>query len=167
VGQQARLRETRRRLEKERRRRNTELACDAGWQEIASRFWDEECAQIRDRDAHAQRGRLADDGWTHVERNNDGIGTWDHRGRRLRIIHSVCREEDGQVWGHVSVSRASGLMPGWETVRDAGWLLYPDLFGVIVVPARASHVSINEVGHVWYCLTAPAVPDFSHGLGTI
>jgi hypothetical protein len=158
---------TRRAQEAARRAANEAMATDPGWQAVASAFWDEQCGELRDGDAPMQRERLCNDGWTHRERNNDGIGVWDHRDRGLRILHSLSREADGQVWAHVSVSRRSGLMPSWDQVRDAGWLLYPRRFGIIVVAPKASHVNRAEVGHVWYCLTAASCPDFSHGLGTI
>lgn len=72
---------------------------------------------------------------------------------------------DGDVWAHVSLSRADRVMPAWEQVWDV--LLYPETAGVVVIPAAASHVSYAEVAHVWGNLDRPAVPDFSHGLGTI
>lgn len=167
MGRQAKISAARRRDEADRRRANEAMARDPGWQAFAGQFWDDGCAELRAADAPMQRERLGDDGWRHREQNNDGIGVWDHNGRGLRILHSLAREADGQVWAHVSVSRRSGLMPGWDQVRDAGWLLYPRRFGIIVVAPRAAHVNRAEVGHVWYCLTAGSCPDFSHGMGTI
>lgn len=167
MGRQAKLTASRRKLDAERRAANREMA-ESDWaQELAGSFWDEGCARLRDRDAAGQRGRLDAAGWICRERNQDGVGVWDQPRLALRIIHSVCREGDGGIWGHVSVSRWSGIMPGWERVRDAGWLLYPGRFGIIVVAPESAHVSLFEVGHVWFRLDGPSCPDFSHGLGTI
>ena len=112
--------------------------------------------------------RLTAAGWRNVARRDDGLGIWDARGNRLRLIHSVAAEDDGEVWAHVSVSNPAGTMPSWYDIREAGWLCYPDQFGVIVVAAESSHVNIGNIHHIWYRLTGdPAVPDFSHGVGSI
>jgi hypothetical protein len=145
------------------------LARDPAMQALAGRLHDEECQASKDRDRPAQVRRLQRDGWVLREPNRDGIGCWDHNQRGRRLVHSIAREKDGQAWAHVSLSSRDGVMPGWEAVRDAGWLLYPDQAGGIVVAPMAGHVNLNEVAHIWYKLTGddPVVPDFSHGLGTI
>lgn len=109
--------------------------------------------------------RLRALGWRCAHDGADGVGQWTKSS--LALIHSVAREEDGGVWSHVSCSRRDRTMPTWEQVRDVGWLVHPDLFGVVVVAPRSSHVSIAEVAHVWYRLDAASVPDFSGGFGTI
>lgn len=168
MGRQAKLRASRRQLLRE---HTEQLAViNQGKQEkqdaIAQAF-DETCAALLQRDRAVQSRRLETAAWKLVSPNADGIGHWRHRGRRLSLIHSVAREADGQVWAHVSVGTPGNTMPGWYEVRDAGWLLYPGEFGVVVVAPQDSHVNLSNVGHVWYCLTAPAVPDFSRGLGSI
>lgn len=148
--------------------RMAEAFHDPATQAHVAQYHDEECQRIKMGDALPQCRRLADDGWQLAEQNLDGLGTWDNHRRGLRMIHSVCRELDGQVWAHVSLSRQPGTtMPSWGEVRSAGQLLYPEDFGVIVVAPLATHVNIAEVAHVWYCLTRPAVPDFTHGMGSI
>jgi hypothetical protein len=69
-------------------------------------------------------------------------------GTKSRDKHSVARELDGGVWGHVSVSRQDRSLPSWQQVRDTGWLLYPGRFGIIVVAPQDKHVNISEVAHV-------------------
>lgn len=110
--------------------------------------------------------RLLGGRWRLVRSGSDGLGCWVLARRGLRLIHSLSRE-DGALWAHVSLSRADGVMPSWEQVRDVWRLLYPETAGVVVVPPAESHVSHAEVAHVWGNLERPAVPDFSHGLGTI
>jgi hypothetical protein len=85
----------------------------------------------------------------------------------MRMIHSIAREEDGHVWAHVSVSRRDGVMPTWDQARDVWRLIYPTVLGVVVVPPEDKHVDLAEVAHVWGNLDVPALPDFTHGLGTI
>jgi hypothetical protein len=106
-------------------------------------------------------------GWRCLYPGEDGLGCWAHLRRGLRLIHSVARELDGDCWAHVSVSSRSGFMPSWGQTRDCWRLIYPNLAGVIVIPATDKHVNLAEVAHVWGNLTRPAVPDFTHGLGTI
>jgi hypothetical protein len=112
---------------------------------------------------------LSGGGWQVVFPGEDGLGCWDKkRGRyQLRLIHSIARELDGDVWAHLSVSRRDGVLPTWDQARDVWRLLYPDITGVVVIPPETDHVNLGEVAHIWGDLTRPAVPDFTHGLKTI
>ena len=115
----------------------------------------------------AQVARLTAQHWRQRSTANDGLGTWDQPQWGLRIIHSVARELDDQIWAQTSVSRRDLTFPSWAEVRDAQWLLYPARAGVIVVAAQDKHVDQREVAHVWCCLTRDAVPDFTRGMGSI
>jgi hypothetical protein len=171
MGQQARAKRVRRGLVRQDVARLQELNEQARAPEVQARvaaFHDAECQRIKDRDRPGQLARLTAQGWQERTRNRDGIGVWDHRRWRLRLIHTVAREQDGGVWGHVSVSTAERTMPTWAEARDVGWVLYPGQFGIIVVAPQDKHVSISEVAHIWYRLDgAPSCPDFSHGFGSI
>ncbi len=128
--------------------------------------WDEGVAAAAVACRPVLAARLVEARWTLAAAAADGLGCWVLRRRGLRLIHSLSRE-DGAVWAHVSLSRADRVMPAWEQVRDVWRLLYPETAGVVVIPPAASHVDHAEVAHVWGNLDRPAVPDFSHGLGTI
>lgn len=86
----------------------------------------------------------------------------------LRIIVSVARELDGNVWAHVSASLATAL-PGWVIMKR----LKRDVLGeeacaVLVMPPASKHVDIHTfVHHLWGRLDGPTVPDFTHGTGSI
>jgi hypothetical protein len=121
---------------------------------------DDEVAVITRAALPAQKARLTAAGYRCAHGGTDGAGMWDHPRRRVRVLHSVAREPDGNAWAHVSVSLESGHLPAWEQVRDAQWLLYPDRPGMIVIAPASEHVNIAEVAHVWTCLTARPVPDF-------
>lgn len=108
------------------------------------------------------------DGWTEVRVSVDGWSA-DHRRTGLRVIHSIAREDDGELWAHVSVSRRDRKLPSWEVLRDVFRLLYPERVGLIVIPPAVEHYTdpAVEVHHVWCCLTRRPVPDFTRGTGHI
>jgi hypothetical protein len=120
---------------------------------------------LRIRDEEAQ---LTRHGWTRVHRGADGAGQWLDLYRQLALMHSVAWEEDGELWEHISVSRADRVMPTWEQTRDVfREIAGPDALGIIVIPPKAEHVNLAEVAHVWRCLTARPLPDFTGGSGSI
>lgn len=106
--------------------------------------------------------------WQLVTPGADGLGAWQHGARGLGLIHSVAREQDGQVWEHVSISRDDGKMPSWAQLRDTfREVAGDDALGVVVIPPKSEHVDIAEVAHAWHCLTARPLPDFTHGRRSI
>lgn len=142
---------------------DAEISGSPAYAALVAATHDDRVRALTAADLPGQAARLAGAGWRQRAEGDDGAGIWDHRrAGGLRILHSVTREADGQVWGHVSVSHRSGALPGWYELRDAQWLLYPDRAGLIVVAPRAEHVDLSEVAHAWTCLTASPVPDFRH-----
>lgn len=117
-------------------------------------------------DARGQCTRLRRAGWVRTVEGSDGAGWFAHPHKLLKMIHSVSREPDGNLWGHFSLSRADGELAGWYQLRDMQWLLYPGLTGIQVVAPEDRHVSIAEVLHVWTCLTADVLPAFGR-MGSI
>jgi hypothetical protein len=117
-------------------------------------------------DLPGQKRRLAEAGWKPRTATADGLGVWDNRRARLRLNHSLARETDGLLWGHVSLSSAGGDLPGWYPLRNASWLVYPGLAGLVVVAPETRHVNISECAHVWTCLEGSPLPDFGR-FGTI
>lgn len=117
----------------------------------------------------ATRDRLQRAGWKCETPGADGLGHWRNRGRRLALIHSVAVEDDGELWDHVSVSRADRTMPTWEQLRDVFHEVCGDeALGVVVIPPTSEHVNIHEVAHAWRRLTGSRpLPDFTHGGATI
>jgi hypothetical protein len=111
--------------------------------------------------------RLIIKGWEQRFQADDGLGCWDQPTYGLRLIHSIARGLDGDVWAHVSVSRRDGQLPTWRQLSDTWRLLYPELVAVQVIAPADRHVNLAEVAHAWGNLGRPAVPDFTHGLGTI
>lgn len=118
-------------------------------------------------------------GWVCRALGNDGLGLWDSPRRGLRLIHSVAREADGEVWAHVSVSRRDRQLPTWDqllVVKDL--VLGPQALALMVMPPEDEYVhgpgptgeamaQQAEVHHLWHCLTRRPTPDFRRGGGTL
>jgi hypothetical protein len=165
MGTQARLTRSRRELRKAEQAAMIELhEADAARPEIraalASVAADEGLQRHLVGERGEQKTRLAAAGWRLREPAVDGLGTWDHRRARLRLIHSLYREDDGLVWGHISLSSADGDLPGWYPLRNANWLVYPGRTGIVVVAPESRHVNISECAHIWTCLDGDPLPDF-------
>lgn len=171
MGNQARLKATRRALRREESTRlqalyeeytqRPELQAHLAAQAADNELQDLVASMLPD-----QAARLHAAGFRRRMDGNDGAGMWDSHRLRLRIVHAAAREPDGHIWGHVSVSSADSTLPSWYHVRNAQWLLYPDHAGIIVVAQQANHVNLSEVAHVWTCLTGDVIPDFAR-FGTI
>jgi hypothetical protein len=165
MGNQARLKRSRRELNAEHTRTMAALRAEVNARpEVrayhASLLADEGLQARWRADLPGQKQRLTGAGWKWVRGGTDGAGQWIHRGRQLSLIHSVTREDDGNLWGHLSVSGRGNTLPTWPELRDACRLLYPDLIGVQVVVPADKHVNLSEVAHTWTCLTASVIPDF-------
>ena len=112
----------------------------------------------------AAKARLLRHRWKQIAPGGDGLGMWQHGARGLNLIHSIALELDGQLWEHVSVSTIAGPLPSWEQTRDVfREVAGDDALGIIVVPPKAEHVNVDEVMHVWRCLTRRPLPDFARG----
>jgi len=169
MGQQAKLRASRRKLAAETRRRTTDFVqeqVDSGVvaANMEAFLADVKAVALVARDRPAQESRLTAAGWRlNADRGvcADGLGCWDRaRAPQTRLVHSLHRYGDGHVWAHLSVSHRSGALPSWEQVRDVQWLMYPAEAGLVVVAPQEAHYSIGEVAHVWTCLTGSPLPDF-------
>lgn len=122
----------------------------------------------RYRDASRLRaGVLRIDGWIQRVHGGDGLGLWDQPKRSLRLIHSIAREKDGEIWAHVSLSRRDRQLPTWEQIVAVKQLLYPELVALQVLAPASEWYSHSEVHHIWVCLTRRPTPDFRGPEGSI
>jgi len=169
MGQQARMKASRRRLAAEERRQTMDFVqrtIDSGIVAANTEEFlaDAEAVALVAADRAGQERRLTAAGW-HLNADRGtcvyGLGCWDrYRSVHTRLVHSVHRYPDGNVWAHLSVSLRLGTLPTWEQIRDVQWLVYPGRTGIIVVAPQDEHYSIGEVAHVWTCLTGTPLPDF-------
>lgn len=104
--------------------------------------------------------------WRLLERTLDGI-TCRHKSG-LKVLLSGSKEDDGRLWMHLSASRER-LVPNWEQLATVKELfLGAEAMAVQVFPRRVNHINIHRFClHLWCCLDADPVPDFSSGTGTI
>ena len=151
----------------DKRRYPETVSLDSRIAEVQESAQDDETRRIILRTESALAPILVRNRWQPLYAVEDGLGAWELPRKGLRMIHSIARETDGCVWAHLSLSRRDRVMPTWEQLRDVWRLLYPDVLAVVVIPPAADHVNIAEVAHAWANLDRPAVPDFTHGLGSI
>ena len=164
MGQKSRLKQQRRVL-RQQHMLETRQAHEAHMRDPlylleSARVTDDQVLELAAKDKAVQAERLQRAGWRQRYDSDDGVGMWDQPGRRLRIVHSVSREPDGEIWAHLSISREGNFLPDWYQVRDAQRLLYPFGVGHIVIVPETEHVNEANVHHVWTCLTKQVLPDF-------
>lgn len=104
--------------------------------------------------------------WRVVFKSLDGVHCKSRSG--MQAILSGSKELDGRLWMHLSISRER-LVPNWEQLVDCkNIFLGKDVIAVQVFPREADYVNIHRfVLHLWQCLDADPVPDFTHGTGSI
>lgn len=108
-------------------------------------------------------------GWILMERRLDGAA---YRrfptGKCIAVIASDAVEQDGRRWVHLSMSHPDHL-PTWrEVVAVRNAFLGPETRCIQIVPPASSHVNIHEFClHLWHCHDGDALPDFTHGKGSI
>lgn len=92
----------------------------------------------------------------------------------MQVIFSVLRYEDGRIWIHVSacLRTTSGgfMLPGWEDMkRMKNDFIGEDKWAYQVFPSAKDYINHNPwVLHLFALFDgAPALPDFTWGLGTL
>ena len=102
-------------------------------------------------------------GWDLEREMSDGAW-WIHEASQMVVLSSVCREDDGKPWMHVSVSR-NGRIPTYEDMCfvKKHWI-GEDRKAIMVFADKNHHVNINaNVLHLWCCLEGDPLPEFSFG----
>lgn len=81
----------------------------------------------------------------------------------LTVIGSWARKkEDGQIWWHVSVSHRHRVPTYNELAEVKRRFIGPDRKAVMVFAEEKNHVNIHlNCLHLWCCLTADPLPEFS------
>jgi hypothetical protein len=92
-----------------------------------------------------------------------------HKHDSVSVLLSCAQQLDGKAWLHVSVARRNRLPPSWELMVEVKDLFIgPDRTALQVMPPRAKWVNIHPgCLHLWHCLDAEVVPDFTAGGETI
>jgi hypothetical protein len=91
----------------------------------------------------------------------------------LQVIYSVLRYDDGNIWVHVSMCRRTGrhfCLPNFDELKRVKEdFIGADRWAYQVFPSESDYVNQNPyVLHLYARFDgAPALPDFTWGLGTI
>ena len=104
--------------------------------------------------------------WVVHARGVDG-GCVDNVKTGRRVILSMAREEDGEVWLHASISRRDRALPTYEDLKTVHRLFMPGLVAYQLFMPSDEHVNLAEVLHLWACVTRRVTPDFTGGTGSV
>lgn len=113
--------------------------------------------------------------WTLLdqpESPDDGTACAFRRGS-TQVLWSVSREDDGHVWIHVSLcgrtNRGRFYLPSYEDVQRVKHDFLGEAWAYQVFPDERHYINQHPcVLHLWARLDGEsALPDFTHGLGTI
>ena len=107
--------------------------------------------------------------WTMV--SSTGDGAMFKRGG-VQVICSLSREEDGELWVHVSACGREGgrfSLPSWESLKRVKHDFFGDGWAYQVFPPKEDYVNIHPyVLHLFGRFDGkPALPDFTRGTGSI
>lgn len=104
-----------------------------------------------------------------IEVRGDGFfATGKIHGKQYTVISSVSKENDGNIWHHLSVASRSRL-PSYDVLKFVkATFMRPDKDAIEVHAKKTNHINIHpNCRHLWSCLTADVLPDFTHGTGSI
>jgi len=92
----------------------------------------------------------------------------------IQVLYTVCRYDDGRIWVHASLCGRTGsggfYLPSYEDIKRVKHdFIGEDRWAYQVFPNEKSYVNQNPyVLHLYALMDgAPALPDFTWGLGTI
>ena len=109
--------------------------------------------------------------WKLASRTLDG-GAWTRwlpqQGELLSVIASMAVEADGQPWLHLSVAGRRELPDYYRLCEIKDEWAGPAAKAIEVHAPAAEHVNIHPLcRHLWVCLGADPLPDFTRGGRTI
>lgn len=105
--------------------------------------------------------------WILHQAGDGGGGTYHHALVPLTVILSACQERDGRDWAHYSISHSDRL-PLWEEFKAGKDVFLGDVYAYQVFPPKKMYVNHHpHVLHLFHCLEAVPLPDFTRGRGTI
>lgn len=113
--------------------------------------------------------RVLPPSWREVSRDDVGGAKYINANARLAAILTCSVEADGRAWLHLSVSHALRI-PTWGEMRVCKEQFLGDREAYSIMPPRARYVNLhNNVLHLFALLdeSAAALPDFTHGTGSL
>lgn len=104
--------------------------------------------------------------WHILVAGMDGAMYRKRTGPTVIMSASVCL--DNKCWLHVSTSTPTRLPTWCELIEVKDIFIGPKRKAIQVFPSRAEYVNQHPYAlHLWSCLDADPLPDFTEGMGTI
>lgn len=110
--------------------------------------------------------RIATSRWIVRQVGADGL-LCDRRDTGRRVIASISREFDGEIWLHASISRRDRELPTYHDLVEVQRVFVDPAISYQLFVPLDEHIDHAEVLHLWSCLTKRVTPDFSRGSGHI
>jgi hypothetical protein len=102
-------------------------------------------------------------GWNYREELEPLMTAFGHPSGLAALV-SVLVEQDGEQWLHVSISRPDRMPTYTDLVMAKRDLVGRFRKAIQVFAPESEHVSVhNYCLHLWCCLTADPLPDFTRG----
>jgi hypothetical protein len=110
--------------------------------------------------AHVDRENI-DRFFRETGRRLDGC-RWQHLDYPLTVISSVCYEDDGKLWLHVSYAHQKRMPTYGEMQLVKSMFIGEDKYAMMVLPPKDKYVNLHKYClHLWHCLEGHPLPEFS------
>lgn len=105
-------------------------------------------------------------GWQRITLNTDGASYRKLDGTLTATV-SGARELDGKHWLHLSIANHA-FVPSHQELRDAKFAFFGDRKAIQVFPSSEHYINIHPFClHLFCCLGADPLPEFSRGSGSL
>ncbi len=107
--------------------------------------------------------------WSSVADFGPAGGAYCHKFQPdLLVIVTASYMDDNRCWLHVSLSERDDVPTYSQLTKVKREFIGPESKAIMVLPAASEHVNLNEnVLHLFCCLDADPLPDFTMGSGSI
>jgi len=109
-----------------------------------------------------QMQNIEKDGFYPVEQRLDGVKFQHKKAMDLIVIVSIGREQDGNLWRHVSFSRQKRMPTYSEIAEYKSLFIGNEKYALMVFPPQEKHVNLHKFClHLWEPLDHYPLPEFS------
>ncbi len=99
--------------------------------------------------------------WRRNSERHDGV-CYESVMHPFSVISSVCIEDDGKRWLHVSFAHPK-RMPTYDEIQKVRKdFIGEDKYAIMVFPEKDKYVNIHPFClHLWHCIDGHPLPEFS------